>query len=142
MKRKKILYGVIVLLIIFASTGFAYADTTYTIQRGDTLYGIALKFGTTVQAIVSANGLTNPDIIYAGQTLVMDKETGKSWAIRGAEAVVWDLLAVGHSYRGIVPLLSLILSLSTDEAESTLAGLLRKWREAGIVRVRGESDDG
>jgi len=78
----------------------------------------------------------------AEQTLLMDKETGQSWAIRGAEAVVWDLLAVGRSHQGIVPLLSLILSLSTDETESTLAGLLREWREAGIVRVRGESNDG
>jgi len=78
----------------------------------------------------------------AEQTLMVDKETGQSWAIRGTEAVVWDLLAVGYSHQGIVPLLSLILSHSTDEAESTLTGLLREWREAGIVRFCRESDDG
>jgi LysM repeat protein len=43
--------------------------TTYTVQHGDTLYSIAHRYGTTVSAIMAANGLTNPDHIYAGPTL-------------------------------------------------------------------------
>jgi len=42
---------------------------TYTVVAGDTLSRIALRFGTTVQAIVSANGITNPNLIYVGQVL-------------------------------------------------------------------------
>lgn len=38
----------------------------YTIQKGDTLSGIAVKFGTTVQKLCQLNGYANPDIIYAG----------------------------------------------------------------------------
>jgi len=41
----------------------------YTVLRGDTLYSIARRFGVTVQAIVQANGLLNPNLIFAGQSL-------------------------------------------------------------------------
>lgn len=41
----------------------------YTIQYGDCLSVIAEKFGTTVEAIQSLNGITNPDLIYAGTTI-------------------------------------------------------------------------
>jgi LysM repeat protein len=41
----------------------------YTVKPGDTLYRIALYYGSTVYAISAANGLANPNWIYAGQTL-------------------------------------------------------------------------
>ena len=43
----------------------------HVVQRGETLYAIATRFGTTVQAISSANGLRNPSFIYAGQRLTI-----------------------------------------------------------------------
>lgn len=42
---------------------------TYTVQSGDTLSGIASRFGTTYQKIASDNGIANPNIIYPGQVL-------------------------------------------------------------------------
>ena len=39
------------------------------VEYGDTLSGIAAKFGTTVERLVSANGIGNPNLIYAGQVL-------------------------------------------------------------------------
>jgi LysM repeat protein len=45
------------------------ATRTYTIQSGDTLYAVAGKFGTTVDAIVKLNGLTDPDVLTVGQVL-------------------------------------------------------------------------
>ena len=47
----------------------AAGDVWYTVQRGDTLSGIAAVYGTTVQAIMEKNGLSNPNMIYVGQTL-------------------------------------------------------------------------
>jgi LysM repeat protein len=45
--------------------------TTYTVVSGDTLFGIAGRFGTTVSAIAAANGLDDPNYIYAGQQLII-----------------------------------------------------------------------
>lgn len=41
----------------------------YTTDVGDTLTNIARRYGTTVQAIAAANNITNPNVIYAGETL-------------------------------------------------------------------------
>lgn len=41
----------------------------YTVQSGDTLSGIAFKYGTSYQKIVQLNGLSNPNLIYVGQKL-------------------------------------------------------------------------
>lgn len=38
----------------------------YTIQYGDTLSGIAAAYGTTVAKLQSLNGISNPNLIYAG----------------------------------------------------------------------------
>lgn len=43
----------------------------YIVQHGDTLGNIAYKHGTTVHAIMATNGLTNPDLIHAGQKLII-----------------------------------------------------------------------
>ena len=42
---------------------------TYVVKKGDTLSGIAKKFGTTYQKIASDNGIANPNLIVVGQKL-------------------------------------------------------------------------
>lgn len=39
------------------------------VEYGDTLSSIAAQFGTTVERLVSVNGISNPNMIYAGQVL-------------------------------------------------------------------------
>lgn len=45
------------------------SNGTYIVQSGDTLSGIAAKYGTTYQILASMNGLSDPNTIFVGQTL-------------------------------------------------------------------------
>lgn len=45
------------------------AHVYYVVNRGDTLSGIASKYGTTYQHLAQINGITNPNRIYAGQRI-------------------------------------------------------------------------
>lgn len=50
--------------------GSASASSVYyTVRAGDNLSAIASRYGTSYQSIASLNGLANPNLIYAGQTL-------------------------------------------------------------------------
>jgi LysM repeat protein len=51
--------------------GAIYGDgTTHLVQPGDTLFSLSVRYGTTVEAFMRANGLTS-ETIYQGQTLVI-----------------------------------------------------------------------
>jgi LysM repeat protein len=43
----------------------------YVVQDGDTLFGIALQYGVTIEALAAANKIGNPDMIRPGQTIVI-----------------------------------------------------------------------
>jgi len=45
------------------------SGTTYTIRVGDSLTSIAQRFGTTIRALMDANAISNPNLIYVGQVL-------------------------------------------------------------------------
>ena len=54
-----------------ASTFSGDSPTTVTVEEGDTLSQLADQFSSSVQAIMEANNLTNPDMINVGQELIM-----------------------------------------------------------------------
>ena len=47
-------------------------DTTYIVQSGDTLSGIASMYGTTYQHLAEINGIANPNLIHVGQEIRID----------------------------------------------------------------------
>ncbi|MBU1880134.1 MAG: carboxypeptidase regulatory-like domain-containing protein, partial [Chloroflexi bacterium] len=51
------------------SSGGGSHNVWYTVQYGDTLSGIAARYGTTVSALSQANGIYYPYTIYAGQRI-------------------------------------------------------------------------
>ena len=53
--------------------------STYHVENGDTVSEIAQKFNTDTNSIVSENNLSNPDVIYVGQTLqIGEQQTAQS----------------------------------------------------------------
>jgi len=49
---------------------------THTVQPGENLFRIALKYHTTVEAISAANSIVNPSLIFAGQKLIIPSGGG------------------------------------------------------------------
>ena len=68
------------LVIPSTSTGTGTSGSgtgsVYVVQTGDTLYKISVKFGVSMANIMSANGLTNPNIVYVGQRLMIPPAGG------------------------------------------------------------------
>lgn len=59
----------------------APGNGTYVVKSGDTLSGIAAKFGTTYQALAALNGIVNVNLIFPGQVLkVYGGSAGQSQA--------------------------------------------------------------
>lgn len=73
---------VVVLLLVLLAVPVVAQDaqpaqpvTIHVVQRGETLYRIALHYGMTVEALSRLNGITNPGSIQVGQRLLVPGET-------------------------------------------------------------------
>jgi len=53
-------------------------QVTHVVQRGENLFRIALRYGTSVETIASANGIANPTLIYVGQQLIISSQVAQS----------------------------------------------------------------
>lgn len=77
--KKYLTSAVFVSFSVFLCPEFLYADTTHVVQKGETLYSISRKYGSTVQSISNANGISGTDI-KVGQKLIIpgDKDFSSS----------------------------------------------------------------
>lgn len=69
----------------YTSSGFSWfttpvptPTTIHIVQPGETLASIAKRYGVTVEAIVEVNDLADPDVIEAGQELIIPLNRGES----------------------------------------------------------------
>lgn len=63
---------------LLAAPAAPATETVYTVVKGDTLSGIAARYGTTWQALAEYNGIANPSLIHAGQKIRIPGASGGS----------------------------------------------------------------
>ncbi|MBF8285138.1 MAG: putative lysin domain protein, partial [Anaerolineales bacterium] len=68
---RKLFTALVLVALLSTAAAPVFADTVYVVQPGDTLFKISLKFNVSMPAIMAANGITNPNLIFAGQRLVI-----------------------------------------------------------------------
>lgn len=94
------------LLFLFLAVGFinykALAQTTYTVQPGDSMWKIAVKYEVGVSEIISKNPqIKNPALIYPGQKInIPSVDT----SIKAKENEVVRLVNLERSKAGLAPL--------------------------------------
>lgn len=112
--------------------------TEYVIQVGDSLSGVADRFGIPVAAIVEANNLDNPDFVFVGQRLTIPSTTAAQPAATAtpiAASVDSGIRLTNVENAGV--LASEVINIGND---SDLAVNLQGWRldrEGGAVYTFG-----
>ena len=79
--------------VIENPTGTINTETiTYTVQRGDTLWAIARRYGTTSGEIAEINNISNPNLIYPGQELrIPTNSTTEGEETRGTGDIIYTV---------------------------------------------------
>ena len=76
--RVALLFCVVLMLTLpagaAAQSGGPFQMLVHIVQHGETLFSIAQRYGTTVDAIAHANGIPDPQQVYAGQELLVPSE--------------------------------------------------------------------
>lgn len=70
-RSRPLVVGVVLVLIVAAFS------VDYTVERGDTLRRIAKEHDVSLSALIEANNISNPDLIYPGQVLTIPGKNGK-----------------------------------------------------------------
>lgn len=75
----------------------------HVVQSGETLSGIASKYGTTYQSLASLNGLGNPNYIYAGQQLKVNGTASatRSYTVRSGDNLSSIASKLGTTYQAL-----------------------------------------
>ena len=75
-------------LIISGSSGSS-TIASYTVVAGDTLSGIAQRFGTTWEALATLNNISNPNLIYPGEVLKIGSSNAitKTYIVRQGDTL-------------------------------------------------------
>lgn len=79
----------IILCIVFSlSISLLFGETTYKVDKGDTLYSISRKYQITVAELRAANNLSESDVLKAGQKLIIpEADIGTAAALSTTKSV-------------------------------------------------------
>ena len=100
---KKLLCSILVTVLLFASLSLsASAATTHTVEKGDSLWKIAVKYQIGLSEIKAANpSIKNYDLIYPGQTINIPSVSS---TVTAYEAEVVRLVNEIRQQNGLKPL--------------------------------------
>ncbi len=91
---KKRTFLILLFVMLFSSSVFA--QSTYTVQRGDSIWKIAVKHQVGMSEIIAANPqIKNPNLIYPGQKLTIPTVTTSSQESEVARLVNAELAKAG-----------------------------------------------
>lgn len=77
-------------------------STTYTVKAGDTLSGIASKYGTTYQELARINNIANPNVIYPGQVIKINGGTvEKIYTVKSGDTLAGIANKYGTTWQNI-----------------------------------------
>jgi LysM repeat protein len=76
----------LIILALVIPQGAYAADPVHVVKRGENLYRIALRYGTSVSAIAKANGIRNTNHIYTGQRLSIPGKGSSSTSSGGSSS--------------------------------------------------------
>lgn len=79
--------------------GYGGRPASVTVQPGDTLRGIAARFGCSFEEIARHNGLDNPDLIHPGQVLQLPNSMGGGGSVGNFAASARDVRLVDGGRR-------------------------------------------
>lgn len=76
---------------------------THVVQYGETLSSIATKYRTTYQALASLNGLSNPNMIYAGQVLKVNEKVSatRTYTVQYGDNLSLIATKLGTTYQSL-----------------------------------------
>lgn len=75
---------------------------TYTVRYGDTLSGIASRYGTSTSTLASINGISNPNWIYPGQVLKLSGgSSARSYTVRSGDTLSGIASRLGTSWTAL-----------------------------------------
>ncbi|WCD91850.1 LysM peptidoglycan-binding domain-containing protein [Microbacterium sp. nov. GSS16] len=107
----------------------AAAPASHIVAAGDTLFGIARKHGTSVSALLQANGMGEGSIIYPGQTLRLSVPAPAP-AAAGQRSAALDATQTAHAAHIVrigrelgVPDRGIAIALATAMVESSMRNL-------------------
>ncbi len=104
-----------------APASIALAAQTHVVQPGDTLSAIADSYGLTLNDLVTLNGIANPDLIFAGETLKIGADAPPPTPDSTHAVVEGDTLAQIAAKYG-VSVESLVEANSLDDANFIYIG--------------------
>jgi LysM repeat protein len=107
MKRYWLILALVLILTVVTSSAALAAPgrwggrVIHQVAVGENLTSIAVQYGVTVAAIMRENGLTNPDMIYEGQRLVIPVSTPGGNSYNASGCADYHTVKAGETLSGI-----------------------------------------